>query len=91
MKIHASIPQVAVTETRIVSKGGGYKSQQSVLLHVEGRLAPLESSVILEDGKPFEVGLYEISPDSFYAARFGAQFSLRLGNKIASAKIAAAA
>lgn len=83
MKIHATIPQIVVDETRIAAKGGGYKKQQTVLLHIEGRLSPLETSVILNDDKPYPIGVYELDPGSFYAGKYGrTEFGVRLGKQL---------
>lgn len=90
MKIHASIPQVITRDTRIQNKSGGYKLEQVILLHVEGRLTPLESSVILNNGDTYPVGVYVLDPSSFHAGRYGRiEFDIRLGKRHEPAKAAA--
>lgn len=82
MKITAQIPAIQVEDTRIANKGGGYKQQQAILLHIEGRMTPLETSVIL-DGAPHPVGYYELDKASFYSGKYGrVEFGVRLGKQI---------
>lgn len=86
MKIYASVPQIIVRETTLKNKDGSMAREQAVLLHVEGKLAPLECSVLLRGGtEPFQVGNYEIDPGSFGSGQYGRlEFRLRLGVKVAA-------
>jgi len=91
MRIKASVPQVLTRETTLKNKDGSFAVEQVVLLHVEGKLAPLEASVLLRGGSaPFEVGEYEVAGDSFGSGSYGRiEFRLRLGAKLAPAGVVA--
>ena len=87
MKIVVRIPQVVTRESGLKNKDGSYAVDQTVLLVIDGKLAPLESSVLLRAGsKPFEVGDYEVDSASFSSGNYGSvNFRLRVGPKIVPA------
>jgi hypothetical protein len=90
MRMKASVPQVLTRETTLKNKDGSFAVEQVVLLHIEGKLAPLEATVLLRGGAaPYEVGEYGIAPDSFGAGQYGRiDFRLRLGARLAPAAVA---
>lgn len=93
MKLYASIPQVIVRETRLQNKDKSFAKEQAVLLHIEGRLAPLETSVLLTGGtQQYEPGMYAVDASSFSTGNYGRiEFRLRLGAKLQAPGVAKAA
>lgn len=92
MKIYVVVPQgqPIVRETRLKNKDGSFAKEQAVLLHVEGRLAPLETVVLLQQG-PFGPGAYEVDGSSFSSGNYGQiGFRLRVGAQLAQAPAKAA-
>lgn len=93
MKIKVQVPQIITQQTQLKNKDGSYAEEQVVLLVVEGKLAPLECTVLLRGGAaPYQVGEYTVDPASFTSGQYGRlDFRLRLGAKITPATVAKAA
>lgn len=93
MKIYASVPAVITRDTKLQNKDKSFAKEQAVLLHIEGRLAPLETSVLLNGGaQPHEVGSYSVDPSSFGSGNYGSvTFRLRLGAKLQAPAVSKAA
>lgn len=93
MKIVVRVPAVVTRESNLKNKDGSLAVEQTVLLVIDGKLAPLEASVLLRAGsKPFEVGDYDVDPSSFSSGNYGSvNFRLRVGQKIAAAALSKAA
>lgn len=84
MKIVARVPQIIVRPTRMTDKQGNLKQEQVFLLDVEGKLAPMETTIMLEQGQtPYGVGEYDVDGGSFSSGQYGrVEFRLRIGKQI---------
>ena len=93
MKIYVKVPQIVTRQSNLKNRDGTPAIEQAVLLMIDGKMAPLESSVLLRAGsEPFQVGEYEVDPASFSSGNYGSvNFRLRVGPKIVSASVAKAA
>ncbi len=93
MNIFVRVPEIVTRQSNLKNRDGSAAIEQAVLLHVQGRLAPLEVSVLLRAGsEPYGVGDYQVDAQSFQSGRYGSvDFRLRVGPKIAAAAVGKAA
>lgn len=91
MRLKVSVPQVLTRMSNLKKKDGTPEVEQTVLLHVEGRLAPIETTVLVRGPAPYDVGEYEVDGGSFSPSRYGVDFRLRLGARVEAKPLTKAA
>lgn len=93
MNVFVRVPEVVTRQSNLKNRDGSLAVEQAVLLNVQGRLAPLEVSVLLRAGsEPYPVGDYQVDAQSFQSGRYGSvEFRLRIGPKLAPVALGKAA
>lgn len=86
-----SIPAIRVQPTKLVNKSDGtFVDEQLVKLTHPDMWTELPCSILLSNGRaPYDVGTYELHPDSFKAAQYGRiDFRPVIGRKLDASGVA---